>query len=228
MLAAAEEPLDATPTVQRNPLNVPTQYELSTGLQVEYYRFFQRHQGDYDIYGEYRNNSQQRMIAPALRLVFSDEGRNIYWADYTSPVENFIGPGETGVFYARFPHSAWQQIQGSEILLIRSCETSFFGPAEFVDLEITGHSLVPSYTGDSYSGIVQVANTGSHTSEQPVIYAVSRDEFGMVDRVDFDFLAYEIEPGTFVRDQVMLQSVEYPSTTTFGVYEFGQLSVGGC
>jgi len=198
---------NATPVTADGRPELLTPISLSNGLTVLYYRFLPaRYDGDWEVLGEFRNDSDNRIELPTIEFRFTDQHNNTYWQFATYTPNPWLDPGETGFFYAPMSSESITLIEDWTILEVHPCASSVYAESDLenVRYRLDASKLVLDYNG-VLDGPVEISNDGTSLGESPELFVITRDDSGFVIWIDSDLIGTgPVEPGTFVRDSVSL------------------------
>jgi len=198
-------------TAPKRPRPVVDEAEIAPGLTLLYYRVVPALYGDgWEIYGEYRNDTVILYDAPYLRFRFTDDAGNTYWQGEARPSDNLLPPGEVRPFQADVYHNELSLIEGWTKFTVTSCawgEQYVVNDLAGISFELERVDLDEGNNG-FLTGMVQVKNTGTTTSQRPWLNVIARDPRGRIISIDKRPIDGPIEPGKFVRSTVSASIAE--------------------
>lgn len=178
---------------------------LKYGITLLYYRFIDA-PGGWNLYGEIRNDSNVTISMPTLRIQFTDKEKNIYAGQDVWTIQPELAPGERGVFTGFMTDTEIALIDGYTILAIESCDSHGTTPSNLatVQYELDDSQLM-MIGDDRLRGPIVLRNKGTSLGEQPILFAISRDDAGYVNFVsEYPINPTPVQPGGFVRDVVVV------------------------
>jgi hypothetical protein len=185
------------------PTSVFESFEIATGLTILYYQFVVDDRGNWDLYGEYRNDLKMTYDTPYLSAIFGDKSGNTYFSDNVSPLIPIFEPGASSAFRMHIGSDSFTALEGATTFALSACswpDTLLVDDYSGFTFEVDDTNVVAE--SGRISGYVQLTNTSPVPSQRPKVYVVFTDRAGRVANLEPLRVDGPIDPQRFQRVEV--------------------------